>query len=314
MAPRIVGLALGDPNGIGPEVCVKAAISAYRHAGVRCVLFGEDYILAHYLRLLGLSAADAAGLELRHVGALAERDWQPGQVSPAAGVATLTYLRAAVDAMRAGELTAVGAGPHSETAVNAAGIRFSGYGGYLAQITDTPADRVFLMLLAGDLRIIHVTLHERLADAIGRIDERLVEICCTAAHKAAQRLGMDAPSIGVLGINPHAGENGLFGPEDERITRPAVQRLRDLGWPVDGPLAADLALSQRRHTVYVAMYHDQGHIPAKMLSPKGATALVAGLPFAFASVGHGAAFDIAGSGHADASALIETVLLLGARG
>jgi 4-hydroxy-L-threonine phosphate dehydrogenase PdxA len=123
-------------------------------------------------------------------------------------------------------------------------------------------------------------------------------------------LGVPLPRLCVLGINPHAGEGGLFGSEDEHITRPAVRAMRERGWEVDGPIGADLALSERSYDGYVAMLHDQGHIAVKMLSPKGAAAIVAGVPLLFASVGHGAAFDIAGQGRADAGALAETLTLL----
>jgi hypothetical protein len=113
-----------------------------------------------------------------------------------------------------------------------------------------------------------------------------------------------------LGINPHAGENGLFGTDDELISKPAVLAMQKQGWHVDGPIGADLALSEGLYDAYVAMLHDQGHIAVKMLSPKGATALVAGVPILFASVGHGAAFNLAGKGIADASAMTATLKLL----
>ncbi len=127
-----------------------------------------------------------------------------------------------------------------------------------------------------------------------------------AIAATARRLGIDTPSIGVFGINPHAGEDGLFGDDDERITKPAVARLKQKGLAVEGPIGADLLLSQRRHDFYLAMFHDQGHIPIKLISPLRASALLLGVPVLFSSVAHGCAFDIAGKGVADAAGVIET--------
>jgi len=308
-APRIA-VAIGDPNGIGPEIAVKAACALHAGTGVRTLLVGEDYIFDALRTQLALDAPARAAFDTCSVGALARADWQPGAITPAAGAATVAYVRRCVELAQAGTVAAIGAAPHCETAVNAAGIPFSGYSGLLADLTGTPRDHAFLLLEAQGLRIAHATLHEGVVSAVQRITPQLVEQAVAALRATLPRLGLPQPRLCVLGINPHAGEGGLFGDEDERITRPAVAALRARGWDVDGPAGADLALSERKHDGYVAMLHDQGHIAVKMLSPKGATALVAGLPLLFASVGHGAAFDIAGQGRADASALSATLALL----
>jgi 4-hydroxy-L-threonine phosphate dehydrogenase PdxA len=307
---RRIGVAIGDPNGVGPEIALKAAAALHQRSGVRSLVVGEEYLLRQCCEQLGLQQEIGRAFDLHPVGALARADWQPGQVSAAAGAATVAYVRAALRLLRAGEIAAIGAAPHSETAVNAAGIPFSGYGGLLADETGTARDRVFLMLEAQGLRVIHCTLHQGVVAAVQSITPALVEAAAGAARQTLELLGVARPRLCVLGINPHAGEGGLFGNEDERITRPAVGAMQARGWTVDGPVGADLALSERKHDAYVAMLHDQGHIAVKMLSPKGATALVAGLPLLFASVGHGAAFDIAGQGRADATAMTETLLLL----
>lgn len=311
---RPLAVAVGDPNGIGPEIALRAAVALHRADGVRSLLVAEDFIIDRVAAQLGLDAAARAAFDVEHVGALAPADWQPGQVSAAAGAATVAYVRTCVALERAGRVTAVAAAPHSETAVNAAGIPFSGYGGLVADLTGTPRDRTFLLLEAQGLRVVHVTLHEGVTAAVARITPALVQAAAQAARDLLIRLGLPQPRLCVLGINPHAGEGGLFGDEDERITRPAVQAMQALGWHVDGPVGADLALSERAHDAYVAMLHDQGHIAVKMLSPKGATARVAGVPLLFASVGHGAAFNIAGQGRADASALTDTLRLLAEAG
>lgn len=305
-----VGVTIGDANGIGAEIAVKAAVALHAATGLRTLLIGESFVIDYICGVLGLGNAARATFEICSVGALAQGDWKPGQVDSAAGAATVAYVREGLRLVASGRIAALGAAPHSETAVNAAGIPFSGYAGLVADCTGTPRDQVFLMLEAKGLRVVHATLHERVIDAIARITPDLVEAAVQAARETLPRLGIADPRICVIGINPHAGEDGLFGDDDERITKPAVRAMQARGWAVDGPLGADLALSERKHDAYVAMLHDQGHVAVKMISPKGATALVAGVPLLFASVGHGAAFNLAGQGCADASAMSDTLALL----
>ena len=148
--------------------------------------------------------------------------------------------------------------------------------------------------------------------ALARLSPELVIAAAEAILDMATRLGGPSPRIGVFGINPHAGEDGLFGDDDERITKPAVAALKKRGIAIDGPVGADLLLSQRKHDVYLAMFHDQGHIPIKLIQPLRASAMTIGVPLLFASVAHGCAFDIAGKGVADATGVIETIQLLAA--
>jgi 4-hydroxythreonine-4-phosphate dehydrogenase len=225
----------------------------------------------------------------------------------------VAYLREAVTRAQDGSVSAIVGCPHNETAVNAAGIPFSGYPSLLARLTKTPEDRVFMMLIGGGLRIVHATLHERLHDALGRLTPELIEAAARAGVEALQSLGIADPSIGIFGVNPHAGEGGLFGDDDERITVPAVARLRQAGIRVEGPVGADVMLGRRDIDAFVAIYHDQGHIPVKLLAGMKASALSIGSGVIFSSVGHGSAFDIAGQGQADPEAVIRTVRLLGER-
>jgi 4-hydroxy-L-threonine phosphate dehydrogenase PdxA len=305
-----VGLSIGDPNGIGAEIAVQAAVALGRRGEDRPIVVGDDFVVEAACAALRLSPEQRGCFDIHHVGALRRSEWKPGQVDAAAGAATVAYAGAAVDLHSAGRIGAIAAAPHSETAVNAAGIPFSGYAGLLADLTNTPRDRVFLMLEARGLRIVHCTLHESVRSAIDRITPQLVQAAAQAARDTLPLLGFAQPRLCVVGINPHAGEGGLFGDEDERITKPAVAAMRELGWDVDGPVGADLAFSERKHDAYVAMLHDQGHVAVKMLSSKGASAISAGLPLLFSSVGHGAAFNLAGQGKADASAMTDTLALL----
>jgi 4-hydroxy-L-threonine phosphate dehydrogenase PdxA len=308
--PTRVGVVIGDPNGIGPEIAIKAACALDPALAVRPVLIGDRFVIDTCAERLGVTTAQMARFDTVDVQALSHEAWQPGQVDARAGEATVEYVKKAIELHSRGELSAVAACPHSETAVNAAGIPFSGYSGLVADLTNTPRDQVFLMLEACGVRIVHATLHEQLARAITRLTPALVMSAAMAAHRTVQRMGIIDPHVCILGINPHAGEFGLFGDDDERITRPAAEQLRAQGLKVDGPIGADLALAERKHDVYLAMFHDQGHIAVKMLSPKGAAAIVVGAPVLFASVGHGAAFNIAGQGIADASAMTSTLALL----
>jgi 4-hydroxy-L-threonine phosphate dehydrogenase PdxA len=328
--PAGVAIAIGDPNGIGPEIAVKAAVQAEQQtrkeeSRVRTVLVGDAHVIEHYAARHGaglpLQFLDAAGswaaidhgrpaLLVWPVDAFAIEAFQPGKLDPRAGKATIAYAAAAVELARRGMVQAVVGCPHSETAINAAGISFSGYPPLIAELTGTPAGKVFMMLVASGLRIAHVTLHESVACALGRLTPELVVNAGLAAVEATRRLGVAVPRLGLFGINPHAGEGGLFGDEDERITEPAARLLRAAGIVVEGPTGADLLLGQRRCDVYLAIFHDQGHIPIKLLSPLRASALTIGTDILFSSVGHGCAFDIAGQGFADPVSVIETIALL----
>ncbi|MBM3647031.1 MAG: terephthalate dihydrodiol dehydrogenase [Alphaproteobacteria bacterium] len=300
-----IAVTLGDPNGIGPEIAIKAANHFSRHEAIRPVLVGDAHVIRATAERLGVAAPD-----LIDAPALEPTAFAPGTLDPRAGKATVAYAAAAVRLALDGVVDAVVGCPHSETAVNRAGIAFSGYAGLIADLTATPRDRVFMMLAAQGLRIAHVTLHESVAAALTRLTPDLVVAAAEAIVATARRLGVERPRIGLFGINPHAGEDGLFGDDDERITKPAAAHLSQAGLAIDGPIGADLLLSQRRHDFYLAMFHDQGHIPIKLLSPLRASALLLGLPVLFSSVAHGCAFDIAGKGVADATGVIETVELL----
>jgi 4-hydroxy-L-threonine phosphate dehydrogenase PdxA len=300
-----VGITLGDPNGIGPEIAIKAATRFASDERIRPVLVGDGFVIRDTANRLGLAMPDFI-----EAAALNPAGYVLGRLDPRAGRATVVYVEVAVRLAREGRVDAIVGCPHSETAVNRAGIAFNGYPGLVADLTGTPREKVFMMLVAQGLRIAHVTLHESVAAALGRMTPDLVVAAAEAAIASAKRIGISAPKLGVVGINPHAGEDGLFGDEDERITKPAVARLKQAGIDADGPIGADLLLSQRKHDIYLAMFHDQGHIPIKLLSPLRASALAIGVPVLFASVAHGCAYDIAGKGVADATGVIETLELL----
>lgn len=316
-ASSLIALAIGDPNGIGPEIAVKACL-ALGVGDPRAVLVGDAHVVRHYaagstLRLVNpcnLPPRQPDVVDLIDAAGLAPDAFQPGACGAASGAATVAYVDAALKVGRAGAFSAVVACPHNETAINAAGIAFSGYPGLVARLSGLPESAVFLMLIGGGLRIVHVTLHERLAGALARIDAPLVEAAALAADATLRRLGVERPRIGIFGINPHAGEDGLFGDDDQRVTFPAAAALRARGLRIEGPRGADLLLSERGCDAYVAMYHDQGHIPIKLMAGRDSSALAIGTGLAFASVGHGSAPDIAGRGLADPAPLLSTLRLI----
>jgi 4-hydroxythreonine-4-phosphate dehydrogenase/1,2-dihydroxy-3,5-cyclohexadiene-1,4-dicarboxylate dehydrogenase len=306
---KTLALALGDPNGIGPEIALKALDHFQGSADVHLKVFGPAAVLRCAAKLLNLEAL-LPRIDQVDVGALPDDHAVPGQVNAAAGASTVAAATAALQSCRRGEVAAVVACPHHETAVAQAGIAFSGYPSLVARVCGVPEDDVFLMLVGAGLRIVHVTLHESVRTAINRITPDLVVQATRAGARACALLGLARPKIGLFGLNPHASEGGLFGPEDAELVVPAAERLRGEGLLIDGPLGADLLLSQRRHDLYVAMLHDQGHIPVKLLAPNSASALSIGADALLSSIGHGSAMDIAGKGIASPEALIRTVNML----
>ena len=317
---KTIALTIGDPNGIGPEIAVKAAAALLGNADMRVVLVGDEHVIRHYGALCapahqlqhfqnGASSRDT--ILLHPVDALPPAHFCPGQIDAAAGRATVAYVDAAIGLVRERTVDAIVGCPHNETAVNSSGISFSGYPGLIARLTGTPEEKVFMMLVGGGLRILHATLHERILDALARLTPELIEEAGLACAATLRRLGIANPKVGVFGINPHAGENGLFGDDDNRITAPAVERLRKAGLNVEGPVGADIILGRKDIDGFVAIYHDQGHIPVKLLAGRNASALSVGAGVLFSSVGHGSAFDIAGKNEADPAAVLRTLRLLG---
>lgn len=304
-----IGLSIGDPSGIGPEIAIKASQLLKSNSAIEVILIGDQKVIDFYADQLKVPKTDLP--EIVNVQTLESiNDLEPGKISSKSGWATIEYLKVAVDLSLSGKIDAVLACPHNETAVNNAGIKFNGYPGKLAELTGTPKSSVFIMLVGGDLRITHVTLHQGLKLALNSITCDLIEQAGIASIEALKRFGFENPKLGVFGINPHAGENQLFGDEDATFSFPATKNLRNLGFDVSDPVGADVLLAERKHDAYLAMYHDQGHIPIKLLFPKRAAALTIGTPVIFSSVAHGTAMDIAGKGCADPTALVNAAEVL----
>jgi 4-hydroxythreonine-4-phosphate dehydrogenase len=317
--PRIA-LALGDPSGIGPEIALKALLDDTVWALCEPVLVGEAAVLRRHAESCSIAltveqdgfitvGGRRVALEPVAAGGAAV---PLAQVSPEAGRATVAYARRAIELALYGTVDAVVACPHNETAVNAGGLKFDGYPGFLADVAGVSRDDVFLMLVSERFRIVNVTLHVSLRQALDLITVDRIVTAAHAADRAVRRLGVARPRIGVCGINPHAGEHGLFGQEDEDIVRPAVARAHAEGLDIAGPIGADALLAGGGYDVYLAMYHDQAHIPIKLLGVGASSGMPIGTTVLFSSVPHGSAFDIVGRNQANAGAIVSTLKRLAA--
>lgn len=306
-----IAIPLGDPHGIGPEIAIKAALDPALHAVARPILVGDREVIDAYAARLDcvgtlVAAVRSGAVAFEPVVSLRAAP-NPGVITADAGRATVAYARHAIAMVQRGAADAVVAAPHNETAVAKAGIPFSGYPSLLAEATGTDPAKVFLMLVSKRLRIVHVTLHVGLRAALDLITTPRVLDAARSADVVLKMLGIARPRIAACGINPHAGEGGLFGSEDDTIVRPAVESARRAGIDIEGPGGADVLMAEGKHDAYLAMFHDQGHIPIKLEGRGNSFALSIGTPVLFSSVAHGSAHDIAGTGKADAEPLKATV-------
>ncbi len=320
MSLPTVAITMGDPSGIGPEIIMKALGRARVYNLCRPLVIGDSarlrragQIVGSSLQVTSLKTPDQA----RYAADTAEcidlnivpEDHPFGEVSALSGEAAFRYIECAVRLVEAGAAQAICTAPLSKEALHAAGHKYPGHTELLAHLTGT--EEVSMMLVAPKLRVIHVTTHMGLIDAIERIDAGLIERTIARAHATLVKSGIASPRIGVCGINPHAGENGLFGrgEEAEKI-EPAIAACLRKGWDVKGPLPADTLFflaARGDYDIVVAMYHDQGHGPVKVLGLEAGVNITVGLPVIRTSVDHGTAFDIAGKGIADDGSLIEAL-------
>ncbi len=320
-----IAVTIGDPAGVGPEVGLR--LLSHEPTRARCtpLLFGDATVLA--------SVADACRLgSLPRVVDYAEWEltWDkitepiivdladdrpsmvtPGVVNALTGRASYRYIKAAIDAAMVGKVDAVTTGPIHKKALNAAGIHYPGHTELFA--TETQSDRICMMLTCDSITCSFVTTHVGYRDVPGLLTiERILEVI-EISHETMSQLRGRQPKLLVCALNPHAGEDGLFGDrEEERIIAPAIEIARRRGINVEGPLPPDTAFlpERRRETdCFVCMYHDQGHIPLKALAFDVAVNVTLGLPIIRTSVDHGTALDIAWQGKAEATSMIEAVKL-----
>ena len=308
-----IGLTMGDAAGVGAEIIVKTLADSSWYERCRPIVIGDRTIIE---RAQGVTTRqqqvrviddittwepDSKFLDVIDLGLLTGDDVPFGKLSAKAGDAAFRYLERANQLATEGELDAVCTAPLNKEALHAGGHNYPGHTEILAELSGTK--EFAMMLTAPKLRVIHITTHIGLIDAIKRITPERVYTVIKLAHETLSRAGIERPHIGVCGINPHAGEHGLFGyGEEEKQIAPGVERAAAEGINVEGPLPADTLFFRAGRgdfDIVVAMYHDQGHGPIKVLGLEAGVNITVGLPYIRTSVDHGTAFDIAGSGKAD---------------
>jgi len=321
-AKPILAVTMGDPAGTGPELITKALLQPEVRAVCRPVVIGDAAVLHAAEKFTGSGAKlraiaspadasdDAGTIDVVDLANVIPAEFARGKVSPHAGQAAYEYIRRAVEFTQAGSSHAVVTSAINKAALHAAGHLYDGHTELLADLCGKP--KVTMMLVADKLRICHVSTHVSLKDAIDRVRPERIVTVIKIARAGVQELGITDPHIAVAGLNPHAGEGGLFGDEEIKYITPAIEQARALGFRVSGPFAGDTVFfrtMQGQFDCAIAMYHDQGHVAAKMLGIWLGVNVTLGLPIIRTSVEHGTDFDNAGSGRGDPRSLVQALKL-----
>jgi 4-hydroxythreonine-4-phosphate dehydrogenase len=313
---RLFGITLGDSSGVGPEILLKAFRAGELAEPV--LAYGDAGALEHYNQRLGYgvairavtspAGAQAGALNIIDQSLLSSSDITPGELSRKSGHAAREYVIRAARAALAGEIAAMVTLPMNKEATQLSDPRFTGHTELIGEVCGS--SDVTIMLASDQLIVTHVSTHMSLQEAIRAATRERISTILRLTSDAVKRL-IPNPRIAVAGLNPHAGENGLFGDEEIREIRPAVEWARAQGMPVEGPFPPDtvfyMAVRKKRFDAIVCMYHDQGHIPLKLLDFEGGVNIALGLPIVRTSVDHGTAFDIAGKGVASTASLIRAM-------
>lgn len=315
--PRLA-ITMGDPAGIGPEIVLKALIHPEVYDTCLPTVFGDLEWMQRTARLLRLeqqvvavetgNAPNESTVLVQQATQVDLRNVRVGHLAAAAGQAAAECVLAAAKAAMAGATDALVTAPLNKEAIALGGYPYPGHTELLAEVTHTP--RYGMLLLAGPLRVVHVSTHVSLREAIARVQTPRILECIRLGDRACRDLGIAAPRIAVAGLNPHAGENGLFGTEETEQIAPAVVMARQEGIEATGPHPPDTVFQRAAAGAFdlvVAMYHDQGHIPVKLHGFDSGVNVTIGLPIQRVSVDHGTAFDIAGQGIAREQSLLEAI-------
>ncbi len=312
--PRLA-LTMGDPAGVGPEVIARALEDAAVFQECRPVVIGDARAMEQAITQVGGRLAvqvvadvtdtgrQAGEVDVLQVPGLSLGQVAPGQLSAQAGLAAVTWVRTGAELALRGELDGLVTGPVNKEAVTLAGVPFTGHTELLAEMATS---RVAMLLATERLRVVHVSTHLSLRQACERVRRDRILETIRIADEGCRRLGIATPRLAVAGLNPHAGEHGLFGDEDESEIAPAVAAARIAGIDASGPWPPDTVFHEAvegRYDCVVAMYHDQGHIAIKMTDFYGGVNVTLGLPFVRTSVDHGTGFAIAGKGIANAKSM-----------
>jgi 4-hydroxythreonine-4-phosphate dehydrogenase len=295
----MIGITMGDPAGVGPEIILKAVADMAPEERAATRVFGNLATLQAVAAMIGsplVPGTDFAMTDLPIEGA----PLPMGQPDPRAGDAAFRFIESAVRAAEAGEIGCIVTAPINKEALNSAGHHYDGHTGMLAALTGSKSS--FMLLASERMSVIHVSTHVALRGAIERAKTKRILDTIRAGYSHFRRIGVANPKIAVAGINPHCGENGLFGTEDDEQIAPAVAAARAEGIDAIGPISADTVFHKAYNGAFdlvVAQYHDQGHIPMKLVAFDTTVNVSLGLPIDRTSVDHGTAFDIAGTGKAN---------------
>src|SRR5215213_8829014 len=315
MDAPLIAVTMGDPAGIGPEIVARTFADPGFGDENRAFVVGDPAILGRAIRLLDLplgvneisepeeAAFEPGAVDVLAVGEL-RNDLPFGVLDAQAGDAAFRYVEKATKLASAGRVGAIATAPLNKEAMHLGGHKYPGHTEILAGLTGT--EDYAMMLVTDELRVIHVSTHVSLREAIERVRPERELAVIRLAHTSMQKLGVENPRVAVAGLNPHAGENGLFGTEDAERIAPAIGAAVEEGIDATGPYPPDTVMMRARMGAYdivVVQYHDQGHIPIKLMGFDTGVNVTVGLPFFRTSVDHGTAFDIAGTGEADPSSL-----------
>lgn len=302
-------ITIGDPFGIGPEITLKALAQSKLHRGASFLIIGDGSALYAASKKLNIDLKLGVNdhlYDLRYIEDAKIRFGRPSEVS---GRASLAYIDYGLRLIKAKEADCLITAPVSKEAIAKTGIKFSGHTEYIAETFKT--DKFAMMLVGGPLRVILVTRHISIREVPRAIIKSEILKCIGLSHKALKEyFGIKRPKIGVTGLNPHGGEGGRIGNEEERVIKPAVKEARRYFKDIIGPSSSEALFYEAFHgrlDCIIAMYHDQGLTPLKMVARDNSVNITLGLPFVRTSPGHGTAFDIAGKGIADARPMIEAI-------
>jgi 4-hydroxythreonine-4-phosphate dehydrogenase len=317
-----IAITMGDPCGIGPEVVVKALADPRVYASCRPLVVGNTHAMRQAVKLTGLplrihEARDPAkaGLDPKVVDVVDIHNLNPeditvGQISPACGKAAMEWVTRAGELALAGVVDGLATAPLNKEAASLAGYQAIGHMELLQKLCG--AKTVATMLLAKNLRVVHLTTHRSLRVACDYVKKERILEYLQLTHESFRQWGFPQPRIGVAALNPHGSDGGLLGNEEAQEIAPAVAAARVQGIQAVGPVPADIVFHQAiqgRYDAVLAMFHDQGHIPVKVYGFEESITANLGLPFVRTSVDHGTAFDIAGKGVADATSMLESIRL-----
>lgn len=327
----VLGITIGDPAGVGPEISVMALSNSEVYSYCKPVLIGDARVVENACRITDLNLSlnivtdvdnaqfNHGTIDIFHFENIDLSEFEFGKVSSNAGASAFDYIHYAIQLAMNGSINAVVTGPINKESLNLAGYNYSGHTEIFAQYTNTK--RQAMLLIDEELRIVHVSTHVSLKEACNLVKkDRIIEVI-ELLNNACIQFGIDKPKIGVAGLNPHASDGGLFGDEEVKEIIPAVSESVKRGYNVTGPLSPDILFSQAKAGLFdgcVAMYHDQGHIPFKLSgfewdkgkekikSVRGVN-ITLGLPIIRTSVDHGTAFEIAGQGIASPDAMLMAI-------